>query len=173
MPLKHRPQSSRSSKLAKKDWQPLPSFVLPLFFALLVITILVRLSPDQQRRLLVNSFLQNNTVPTPVPDPTITPVPTQFIFSGVGIRLGNFQAERLVVKQVISGSPAELAGIKPDDLIVKIDGAAATGDINQEVEKIRGPEGSSVTLTIERNNKKFPVTIVRQQLVDTLPPACY
>ena len=79
---------------------------------------------------------------------------TKGSFGGVGIVLG-VKDKKLTVVAPIEGTPAEAAGILSGDQIVRID-AADTKDmtLDEAVGKIRGPEGSKVTLTIERTGKE-------------------
>lgn len=77
-------------------------------------------------------------------------------FGGVGIQLGYYdipetvQEERLIsVVAPLEGTPAFRAGIKTGEIIVAIDGKSASGiSVPQAVELIRGPKGSSVTLSL-------------------------
>jgi len=84
-------------------------------------------------------------------------------FSGIGAELGTKDKQIIVIAPLI-GSPAEKAGIKAGDLILKVN-AEATIDwtLPATVEKIRGPKGTSVTLTILHKNseKSLDVKIVR------------
>jgi carboxyl-terminal processing protease len=75
---------------------------------------------------------------------------TKGSFGGVGIVLG-VKEKQLTVVAPIEGTPAEAAGILSGDLIVKID-SQDTKDmaLDEAVGKIRGKEGSTVTLTIRR-----------------------
>lgn len=74
-------------------------------------------------------------------------------FEGVGIELG-FSKDtppRMIVISPLDGTPAKLAGIKPQDLIVKIDGKDTTGmNLPDAVKLIRGVKGTKVALTIFR-----------------------
>lgn len=73
-------------------------------------------------------------------------------FEGVGIELGFNKDKRLAVIAPLSGSPAERTGIKPQDLIVKINGKDTGGmSLPDAVKLIRGPKGSKVTLSIFRD----------------------
>ena len=86
---------------------------------------------------------------------------TKGSFGGVGIVLG-VKDKKLTVVAPIEGTPAEAAGILSGDQILRID-ALDTKDmaLDEAVGKIRGPEGSKVTLTIQRNGKEpqeFPLT---------------
>lgn len=75
-------------------------------------------------------------------------------FSGVGIELGFNKDKRLVVIAPLDGTPAKTAGIKPLDMIVKIDGKDATNmNLLEAVNLIRGPKGTDVTLTIFREGE--------------------
>lgn len=72
-------------------------------------------------------------------------------FSGVGIELGFNKDKQLVVIAPLEGTPADKAGIKPEDIIVKIDGQETlNASLPDAVSKIRGPKGTEVTLTIFR-----------------------
>ncbi|MDA1079737.1 MAG: S41 family peptidase [bacterium] len=95
-------------------------------------------------------------------------------FFGVGIELG-FVDGTLAVMSPLSGSPAEAAGVKAGDLILRIKDEAkgideTTADLSilDAVEKIRGPEGTPVVLTLFRDNngnEPFDVTITRGEIV--------
>lgn len=67
----------------------------------------------------------------------------------------------------IAGSPAEAAGIRAGDLIIEINGEDIAGqDITTVVTKVRGPAGSSVTLTIRREGvtELLTFTITRARI---------
>jgi len=84
-------------------------------------------------------------------------------FEGVGMEIA-IQDGTLTVVTPLRGSPAEKAGIKAKDKILKIDNTS-TQDITVEkaVKLIRGKGGTTVTLSIRRNgvNNTFPVKIMR------------
>lgn len=87
-------------------------------------------------------------------------------FGGVGIyiELDKKNANRLTVAQPIPDSPATDAGLKDGDVILAVDGQSTLGfTINDAQDKLRGPVGSPVTLTIRRINqaKPFDVTLKR------------
>ncbi|MBI3103318.1 S41 family peptidase [Candidatus Daviesbacteria bacterium] len=78
-------------------------------------------------------------------------------FDGVGIQLGFNKDKRLVVIAPLTKTPAERAGIKPEDLIVKIDSKDTTNmTLPEAVELIRGPKGTEVVLTILREGMDEP-----------------
>jgi carboxyl-terminal processing protease len=87
-------------------------------------------------------------------------------FVGVGIEIS--QEDGLVkVVSPIEGSPADRAGLKPNDLITRIDDTAVKGlTLNEAVKKMRGEPKSKVVLTIFRKdeNRSFPVTIIREEI---------
>jgi carboxyl-terminal processing protease len=88
-------------------------------------------------------------------------------FVGVGIEIA--QEDGLVkVVSPIEGSPAFRAGLKPNDLITKIDDTAVKGlPLSEAVKRMRGESGTKVILTIfrrEENNRTFPVTITREEI---------
>jgi carboxyl-terminal processing protease len=87
-------------------------------------------------------------------------------FVGVGIEIS--QEDGLVkVVSPIEGSPADRAGLKPNDLITKIDDTAVKGlSLNEAVKRMRGEPATKVTLTIYRKdeNRYFPVTIIREEI---------
>ncbi len=87
-------------------------------------------------------------------------------FVGVGIEIT--QEDGLVkVVSPIEGSPAFRAGLKPNDLITKIDDTAVKGlPLNDAVKKMRGEPNTKVNLTIFRKdeNRSFPVSITREEI---------
>ena len=88
-------------------------------------------------------------------------------FVGVGIEIA--QEDGLVkVVSPIEGSPAFRAGLKPNDLITKVDDTPVKGlSINEAVKRMRGEPNTKVILTILRraeNNRVFPVTITREEI---------
>jgi carboxyl-terminal processing protease len=87
-------------------------------------------------------------------------------FVGVGIEIT--QEDGLVkVVSPIEGSPAFRAGIKPNDLITKIDDTAVKGlTLSEAVKRMRGEPATKVMLTIYRKdeNRTFPVAIVREEI---------
>lgn len=88
-------------------------------------------------------------------------------FEGVGITF-SIQNKWLTVVSPIPGTPADRLGIRAGDRIIKINGVSAYGITNDQVfEKLRGPKGTSVDVTIARPGMKDPIdfTIVR----DTIP----
>ncbi len=74
---------------------------------------------------------------------------------GVGIRIKHKPNEPILIWELLDGGSAGKAGIKPGDAIVKVDGREMAGQtLEQIATAIRGPEGSSVKLTVERADGK-------------------
>lgn len=86
-------------------------------------------------------------------------------FEGIGAQLG-LKDSRIIIIAPLKKSPAEAAGTRAGDYINKVDDQTTKGwTLPQAVSKIRGPKGSKVKLTLERNNKEFDVSIVRDQII--------
>jgi carboxyl-terminal processing protease len=87
-------------------------------------------------------------------------------FVGVGIEIS--QEDGLIkVVSPIEGSPAYRAGLKPNDLIVKIDDTLVKGlTLSEGVKRMRGEPNTKVLLSIFRKseNRTFPVTITREEI---------
>tara|TARA_B100001564_G_scaffold357500_1_gene373870 strand:- start:4602 stop:5738 length:1137 start_codon:yes stop_codon:yes gene_type:complete len=78
-------------------------------------------------------------------------------FGGLGIEIG-MEAGVVKVISPIDGTPAELAGIKAGDFIVKIGKEQVQGkSLMEAVKLMRGPVGTSINLTIRRKNVKKPI----------------
>lgn len=87
-------------------------------------------------------------------------------FEGIGAQLG-MKDNRVIVIAPLKGMPAEGAGIRAGDYIMKVDGEDTTGwSVNETVNKIRGPKGTTVKLTIlhENNGKPVDISIVRNTI---------
>ena len=97
-------------------------------------------------------------------------------FEGIGAEIGTVNAAgettdcavfgpdcRLVIVAPLDGSPASRAGLKPGDVVAKVDGSTLDGlSPDQARDRIRGKKGTQVVLTIERRGAAaFDVTITR------------
>ena len=87
-------------------------------------------------------------------------VETKGEFGGVGIQIG-IKDNRLTVIAPIDGTPAERAGIKAGDYIIKVN-EESTKDMTlvDAVQKMRGPKGTKVTITIQREGAAEPMAFV-------------
>ncbi len=74
---------------------------------------------------------------------------TQGSFEGIGAEVEK-KDDHIVIVAPIDGSPAQKAGLKPGDIIMKVNGEDLTGQsLDQAITKILGPAGTQVTLTIQ------------------------
>ncbi|MEH2323375.1 MAG: carboxyl-terminal processing protease CtpA [Nostoc sp.] len=75
--------------------------------------------------------------------------------TGVGLQIAlNPETGKLEVVAPIPGSPADKAGIRPRDRILKIEGVSTENlTLDEAATKMRGPSGSLVTLLIERDKE--------------------
>jgi len=95
--------------------------------------------------------------------------PLQGEYEGIGAWV-DITGEYLKIIAPMPGSPAEAAGLQPDDLVIAVDGEDMTGvDGNLVLRRILGPAGTEVTLTIRRASvaEPFDVTIKRAKI--TIP----
>jgi carboxyl-terminal processing protease len=100
-------------------------------------------------------------------------------YFGIGASIQNYvhgdQADTYITA-TFDGSPAGRAGLRYGDRIVEVDGLAMTGKSSLEVrDKIRGPRGSTVRLTLERAADKRieKVDIVRDAVPQPSIPDAY
>lgn len=90
----------------------------------------------------------------------------QGTFEGIGTEIG-LKNDILTIIAPIEGTPADQAGLKAGDMILKIDDTVTTDmTIDEAVAKIRGPKGTQVKLTIlrEKNGSPKEITIVRDTI---------
>lgn len=84
--------------------------------------------------------------------------------SGIGAFVNENDDGQLEISRPIDGQPADLAGLMPGDVIIAVDGETTINrDFDEVLMRIRGPEGTSVVLTIVRAGEAEPLnfTIVR------------
>ena len=100
-------------------------------------------------------------------------------YFGIGASIQNYvrgdQADTYITA-TFDGSPAAKAGLRYGDRIVEVDGVAMTGKTSLEVrDKIRGPRGSTVKLTLERAADKHieNVDIIRDAVPQPSVPDAY
>lgn len=87
-------------------------------------------------------------------------------FSGIGAEIGKRDGN-IVIVAPLDDSPAQRAGLKPNDIVVKVDDNPVTGkNVDQVVDIIRGESGTQVKLTLYREGGSgtFDVTITRAQI---------
>jgi carboxyl-terminal processing protease len=91
---------------------------------------------------------------------------TRGSFEGIGAEV-QMKNNQLVIVAPIDGSPAQKAGLKPGDVILKVDNQEVSGlPLDQAVEKILGPAGTQVKLTIlnPKTNTTRDMTLIRASI---------
>jgi len=87
-------------------------------------------------------------------------------YGGLGIEVLQVDGSLRIVAP-IDDTPASRAGIKPGDIIVKVDGTAVDPEnIDDMFKKLRGDPGSKITLSIlhEKSDKPVDMTLVRERI---------
>jgi carboxyl-terminal processing protease len=88
-------------------------------------------------------------------------------YEGVGMGLSMRNNQITVIDPPFIGTPAARAGIREGDVILQVDGQLTRGmDLDEAVSVIRGPAGSSVVLTIQRNgvDHSLDFTLIREKI---------
>ncbi|MDA0375696.1 MAG: S41 family peptidase [bacterium] len=81
--------------------------------------------------------------------------------TGIGAQV-EYIDEIFTIISPIKGSPAEAAGLKPGDQVIKVDGVPLAGlSFMDAVDKVRGPKGSKVKLTIRRDGIELDFDVLR------------
>jgi len=87
--------------------------------------------------------------------------------TGIGAQLGDQQGAIIVIAP-IAGSPADKAGIRAQDIIIKINDTSTSGmTIDQAISLIRGNPGTTVKLAVLRGTQNIDFSIIRQTI--TIP----
>ena len=87
------------------------------------------------------------------------------IGGGIGAEIGLRNNKPTIIKP-LENSPAQKAGIKAGEVIVKVnDEASSDWSVEKVVSKIRGEVGTSVKLTLLSGNQTREVSVVRQNIV--------
>jgi carboxyl-terminal processing protease len=85
-------------------------------------------------------------------------------YVGIGVRIDPDDAGLPRIVGVFDGSPAEAAGLEPDDIILEVDGRSTAGrTIDEVADWVRGEAGTSVELTVRHGDSgpQRTVSIVR------------
>ncbi|HRH22498.1 MAG TPA: S41 family peptidase [Candidatus Paceibacterota bacterium] len=131
-------------------------------------------TPPQERvwgsiKGLADSFNDPYTVFFPPEEAKIFEEEIKGNFEGVGMEVG-IKDGRITVVAPIKGSPAERAGIKTGDQILKIGDTSTEGlALEAAIKLIRGKAGTSVTLTLGRTGEKAPLEIKVTRAVIDIP----
>ena len=92
-------------------------------------------------------------------------VGTQGQFGGLGIEVGMEDGFVKVISP-IEDTPAFKAGIKPNDLIIKLDDTPVKGmSLNDAVKRMRGKPNTTITLTISRKGETAPIVVTLTRAV--------
>ena len=91
---------------------------------------------------------------------------TEGEYSGIGAVMSqNLETGVITMVNVYEDSPAEKAGFKNNDILYKVNGKdISTEDISKVVNKIKGEEGTEVTITDLRDGKEYEATATREKL---------
>jgi carboxyl-terminal processing protease len=82
-------------------------------------------------------------------------------YVGIGVTLESEQ-DGVVVASPIEGSPADKAGVESGDVVVAVDGESVQGeDLSEVSERVRGPEGTRVELTVLRGEEERVFDLAR------------
>ena len=85
-------------------------------------------------------------------------------FSGIGVYLDQSE-EDLHVLSVLPGTPAQKEGVKPGDTLYSIDGDLVSEMTPDEaVARVKGPEGTEVSLVFERGDERVDFVITREEI---------
>lgn len=92
-------------------------------------------------------------------------------YGGIGSLVRN-SGDYVVISEVYKGFPADKAGIRPGDLLKKVDGTSLKGLPTDKVsEKLKGNPGTNINVTIGRNGKDTDFSLKREKIV--MPPVPY
>lgn len=87
-------------------------------------------------------------------------------YVGIGIQIGVTKDNQVVVVAPFKGSPADRAGIMPNDSIVKVNDLSVTPDnLDQAIAKMKGKKDTKIHLTLWRKDKgQFAVDLVTEEI---------
>lgn len=84
-----------------------------------------------------------------------------------GTKINDVKAFHVTIVEPLPGTPAKAAGLQPGDVILKVDDTNTDGmTVSDVADKIRGPEGTKVRLTVQREgtDKPIEVTLTRANI---------
>ncbi len=88
-------------------------------------------------------------------------------FEGIGAEVSEVDGYITIISPM-KDSPAEKAGLRPNDQVLSVDGESVEGlNVNEAVAKIRGEKGTDVVLEIQRSGVSDPFEVTIQR--DTIP----
>lgn len=136
--------------------------------------------PDSLVEMAIPSLLKNldpHTVYIPVSELEKANRELESSFFGIGVQF-QIMADSICVVEVVSGGPAEKAGMMPGDRIIAVDGNPMTGPevTNEDVlSTLRGELNSPVVVTVKRSASTEPIdfTIIRGEIPSVSIDASY
>jgi carboxyl-terminal processing protease len=91
-------------------------------------------------------------------------------YGGIGSLVRN-SGDYAIISEVYKGFPADVAGIKPGDLLKKVDGVSLKGFTTDKVsERLKGNPGTDIVLTIERNGVEKDYPLKREKIAISSVP---
>lgn len=85
-------------------------------------------------------------------------------YVGIGVQLED-KKDEVVVAAPIDGSPAEKAGMESGDVIIAVDDKSVKGaSISDVVDRVKGPKGTTVNLTVLRGDKQRKFSLKRAEI---------
>ena len=85
-------------------------------------------------------------------------------FAGIGASVQQ-KGDQILIANVIPGTPAEKAGMKPGDVITGVDGQSTAGwTADDAVNHIRGKAGTQVRVQVNRNGQTLSFDLTRQEI---------
>ena len=92
-------------------------------------------------------------------------------YGGIGSMVRS-NGEYAVITEVYRNFPADKAGLKPGDIIKKVDGVSLNGIPTDRVsDRLKGDPGTLIALTVERNGKETEYSMKRERIA--IPPVPY
>jgi carboxyl-terminal processing protease len=89
-------------------------------------------------------------------------------YGGIGSLIRG-SGDYVQISMIYKGFPADVAGLKPGDILKKADGVSLKGMATDQVsEKLKGNPGTTINLTIERNGTERDYAVKREKIV--VPP---
>lgn len=86
--------------------------------------------------------------------------PTTYV--GIGVSVVRRADGYIDIIAVTEGAPAQVGGIVSGDILIAVDGTdISTIDYNEVLSRVRGEEGTTVTLTLRRGDQEYTVTLTR------------
>ncbi|MDD3242964.1 MAG: S41 family peptidase [Eubacteriales bacterium] len=84
-------------------------------------------------------------------------------YVGIGVSVSEASTGEISITDVYDGSPAQGAGLQVGDVIVGVDGEDVRGQSSDDlVDKVRGEEGSEVSITVQRGEGEVTASMTRK-----------